>query len=300
MEIMTNYDDTLCTEQCIEQDNCMKTCMNTMNIPQPLFGLDSFNIIHKCMSMLLYPCPSTPKDKFDELAKNPNVKLFFITNKQAQIKTCICEIYPEIKSLEKSSKIDKKNVIIFAHGNGCDIYTFYSYLQTLANELGIRVISWDYPQYGLSQGHLNEHTCYVGIKDIIEHYEKKNKKILLVGQSLGTGIVIDYVSKHYWNKPIILISPYKSIPKIISNYDWIENLICKNKFASHLKISKCVCPIKIFHGQSDRLIDISHAKELYELVQNNKFEPTWYANVGHNDILDVITMSDYKNVLSFL
>ena len=35
--------------------------------------------------------------------------------------------------------------------------------------------------------------------------------IILMAESLGTGVAIDYVANYDWYAPIILISPYKSI-----------------------------------------------------------------------------------------
>jgi len=157
-----------------------------------------------------------------------------------------------------------------------------------------------YPSYGLSTGELNEFTCYQCLEDVIKYYKTYTENILLVGQSLGTGIVVDYVSKNQWTNPIILISPYKSIPKIITDYDWIEYLICKNKFASYLKISNANCSIKIFHGISDELINHTHSLELYNLMPNKKFKPTLFNNCGHNDILNKISFNEYKQILELL
>lgn len=256
-------------------------------------SIDYFDIINDQIKNILYPYPNTSKHKIKQLNELFGTKLFYIENLNLKIKTCVCEITP------KNFQINKcKNIIIFAHGNGCDIYTFYSYLKHLSEKLNSIVVSFDYPEYGLSTGELNEFTCYNSLTDVINHYLKYNKNnILLVGQSLGTGVIIDYVSKNNWISPIILISPYKSIPKIISNYDIIENTIIKNKFASYQKIKFAKCPIKIFHGIDDNLIDISHGIELYELVSNKMLKPQWIENCSHNDILNYIKINDYKKIL---
>lgn len=60
------------------------------------------------------------------------------------------------------------------------------------------------------------------MEDIIAYYKTHTENILLVDQSLGICVVIDYISKNKWTKPVILISPYKSILKIITDYDWIK------------------------------------------------------------------------------
>lgn len=257
------------------------------------FGLDYFDVINDQIKMILYPKPNTTKSQLKELVKNnSNTRIFFITNKRHNIKTCVIEIFPQVKKFNK--------IIIFSHGNGCDIYTFYPYLLELTKLLNVMVVCWDYPQYGLSTGELCEHTCYQGLSDVITHYLKLTTQILLVGQSLGTGIVVDYISKNSWSNPVILISPYKSIPKVVTQFDLVEFLICKNKYCSYDKITKTTCPIKIFHGKSDNLIPHSHSIELYNLTPNKLLKPILYSNTGHNDILNMISFNEYKIILDML
>jgi len=255
-------------------------------------ALDNFDLVNEKIKSILYPKPNTSKYKIKELNKIKGTKIFTITNNKANIKTCVCEIKP-------MTKTKFEHVLIFSHGNGCDIYTFYDYLKLLVENLNIMVVSYDYPTYGLSEGEINEHTCYQALDDVITHYLKLTNKILLVGQSLGTGIVVNYVSKNSWTNPIILISPYKSIPKVITNSQLLEGLVNKHKYASYQKIPKCKCRIKIFHGKTDELIDFHQAVELCNLAPNT-FEPIWFNNTGHNDILEKINYSEYKKILQLI
>jgi pimeloyl-ACP methyl ester carboxylesterase len=170
----------------------------------------------------------------------------------------------------------------------------------LADNLGVCVVCWDYPEYGLSTGELDEFSCYNSIEDVVSHYKKMTNKILLCGQSLGTGIVVDWISKHVWTNPVVLISPYKSIPKVITGINLVESLICKNKFATYQKIGKTNCPIKIFHGRQDDLIGVSHPIELYELVPNKILQPHYIDNTGHNDILGKIDLNEFVKLLNMI
>jgi pimeloyl-ACP methyl ester carboxylesterase len=259
-----------------------------------VFGLDSFDFINENIKSILYPKPNTPHKLIKKLNIQEKTNIFYIRNEKSKIKTSVCEIYPKFQN----NSI--KKILIFSHGNGCDILTFYQYLKYLANNLNVIVVSYDYPTYGLSQGELNEFTCYQALNDVVSHYLKFTNQILLVGQSLGTGIVIDYVGKNVWSNPIILISPYKSIPKVLVDIDFIDYLICKNKFDSENKISKPTCPIKFFHGKIDNLISHTHTLDLFNLIQNKKFKPTLFENTNHNDILDKIKLDEYREILEFL
>ena len=256
-------------------------------------GLDSWELIHNQISQILYPKPNTPKKTIKSLKNLPFTRLYYIVNGKTNYKTCVCEVYPEINS-------KPTHILVLAHGNGCDIYTFYNYLKFLADNLGVIVVCWDYPKYGLSTGNLDEFGCYDSITDVVYHYKKFTDKILLCGQSLGTGIVVDFISKNTWTNPVILISPYKSIPKIITQNNLLENLICKNKFATYKKISKTNCPIKIFHGQSDDLIGIEHSVQLFDLIPNKLLKPTYLENTGHNDILEKIDLNWFAKLIRMI
>lgn len=267
-------------------DNNMDYCSSST------FGLDYFDFVNDNIKSILYPKQNTPKSQIKQLNEIDGTKIFTITNVTSNIKTCVCEIKPK-----PNAKFE--HVLIFSHGNGCDIYTFYNYLKLLAENLNVLVVSYDYPTYGLSKGELNETTCSQALSDVVSHYLKSSNKILLVGQSLGTGIVIDYASKNSWQNPIILISPYKSIPKVITESSILEMLVSKHKYASYQKISKCVCKIKIFHGISDQIIDISHGMELHNLSPNT-FPPSWLENTDHNNILEKINYGEYRKILQFI
>jgi hypothetical protein len=49
-------------------------------------------------------------------------------------------------------------------------------------------------------------------KNVVKKYKELGYDLTLVGQSIGTGPTIDLVSKYKWKNPVILISPYISLP----------------------------------------------------------------------------------------
>ena len=123
------------------------------------------------------------------------------------------------------------------------------------------------------------------------------KNIILVGQSLGTGIVAEYVSKNEWTTPIVLISPYKTIASVVTDSSFKEMV---DKFKTIKKLKHISCPVKIIHGQDDNIIHISHGQEIYnKLNESCKMKPLWIPSCGHNDILTKIGSSDWKEVLFY-
>jgi len=185
-----------------------------------------------------------------------------------------------------------KNYIVFSHGNASDIYQMYNFCENLANMAKCNVIIYDYIGYGkLYHHHPSEERCYISHEAVINYLIRSGinaSNIYLVGQSLGTGIVVDYITKHRWTTPVLLISPYKSICSIVTDLSSMIQYI--DKFNTINKISATICPIKIVHGVDDTLIKITHAYELYKnLPSKYRLTPVWYSDTGHNDILEQLT-----------
>jgi fermentation-respiration switch protein FrsA (DUF1100 family) len=213
-------------------------------------------------------------------------------------KVCFCIIYPKI------AKIIKKYVI-WSYGNACDMLSMKEYAISFANKYQIAIVLYDYIGYGLSRSggsenllkHSNkkpsEQNCYDSLNSVISYFQKiRDGDIILVGQSLGTGVVVDYVAKNiYWDMPIILISPYKSIVSIQFSSFKYYLFSYFDRFNSYSKISNVFCPVKIFHGIDDALINFSHSQALFSRLRDKSYSPTFFANVGHNDILRHIDFS---------
>lgn len=200
------------------------------------------------------------------------------------------------------SRNDNPKWIVFSHGNATDIFGAHEYAQRLHRTLNINCIFYDYPGYGLSIGNPNEKSCTSALESIILYLTNemsvKRENITLIGQSIGTGIVVSYAHKHKWTNPIMLISPYKSIVRIVANTSYSLTQYI-DKFPTLKYVTEMDCPIKIFHGTDDRVIGVDHGKEIAGAMKNKTMNPVWLNNIGHNDILGVITESDYLEVVNF-
>jgi pimeloyl-ACP methyl ester carboxylesterase len=224
-------------------------------------------------------------------------KLITILTKNKN-KISLVEIYPN-DVIEKPTKY-----LIFSHGNRGNIFLEFEYLQKLSNQLHISIIGYDYIGYGLSEKlRPTEKRCYESITAVIDYVKNipdvDNSNIYLMGRSLGTGVVIDYVSKNEWNNPILLISPYKSIYTVFFDFPFTSPFISPfDKFKSIDKLKHITCPIKIFHGTHDELINISHSITLLTNIKNKKLHPIWFYGVGHRDILSKISDKYFHEVLN--
>lgn len=198
--------------------------------------------------------------------------------------------------LPEGRKIISK-YIVFAHGTGDDITNTFEFGKYMANQLQVGFVIFDYPGYGCSTGQPSEQGCYQSIDNVMFYLTALLKinepNLVLMGYSLGTGVVVDYAVRHNWSQPLILCAPYKSMISVIH-----DNILTRpvDKFVTISKINKLKCPIKIFHGETDTLINMSHSKELYENVSNKQFKPTYLPNIGH-ELMGHIPLNELKEVV---
>jgi pimeloyl-ACP methyl ester carboxylesterase len=198
---------------------------------------------------------------------------------------------------------NKKNdrYILWSHGNASDLAAMYSSMQYLHRSMDgkIGIIAYDYEGYGYSDGICAEKNCYNNLALMIRHAINEiginRENLFLIGQSLGTGVVIDFCSTHSWKTPIILLSPYKSILRVMVDPHWTDpmtNLIIDSidMFTSHYKMHKIQCPVIIYHGLRDRLIHPKHSVEMYN-NHKDKITLVLLRDADHNDMLNHIKPS---------
>lgn len=245
-----------------------------------------FSSYDEYTNKLIFFPPDTPKSYFQYLV---GLNSHYVMNNSNV--SCLL-----VQPLHK--KNDK--CIVFSHGNGSNIYTMYNYVKFLANETSTSVYIYDYPGYGLSNGTVSEQGCYDSLKQVMDYVRTQYKEsdITLIGQSLGTGIVMDYAANYDWKYPVILISPYKSMARILTDSSLCSAIQFIDKFGTYYKLDKIECPVKIFHGTNDELINICHAKDLYNILKDKSLKPVWLDGIGHNDILEAIDVSDIINVIN--
>lgn len=255
-------------------------------------GIDSIGSVKNTVEKILYSPPKYGDNNLMEAMSELSEKKHTTLHMMHDISTLM--ITPE--------SFNQIKYIVFSHGNASDIYSMYGYCKLLSITHNATVICYDYPGYGITKGRPTEDTCYDALTKVISYMTKEMKipstNIILMGQSLGTGVVIDYIANHPWHSAVILISPYKSIPRVLCDSSIIDSSIANYRYASIDKINKITCPVKIFHGIDDQLIKIKHGSDLYSLLPNKKLKPVWLENTGHNDILAKISYADIEEVLN--
>ncbi len=206
----------------------------------------------------------------------------------------------------------KPMIILYAHGNSCDIGRVDNFLETLSKNLDINIISYDYEGYGLTMS-LNPNvtptvngairsteTVYNALVDKLKIHPSN---IILYGTSIGTGPMVKLAANlaesgiHVHG--ILLQTPYTSIfglgmemicgfgaESVETSFNYVGNVVTNtNIFTSYEDIKKIKSPIVIIHGLKDEIIPYSNAQRLHKLAQQSRLITLPDAN--HNNIESV-------------
>lgn len=243
-----------------------------------IFSIDSLSSVDETINGLVFQPPKPPKkEDFFNMENNDRIKIRRFVGQN---------VIMGIEVTPTTIKQDK--IIIYSHGNAEDVIQGKNFALQFSELFGIKMVIYDYPGYGLSEGNTSEKGCYDALDTVIEHYKTEGYEIILMGRSLGTGVTVDCASRQKnWSNPIILISAYKSIPRVISDYP-VESFVQKYSFSSIYKINKLKCPVKLIHGIEDRVISHTHSVDLFEKLKNKSMKLTLIKKADHDNVFDFV------------
>ena len=177
--------------------------------------------------------------------------------------------------------------VLLSHGNGGNL-TYRAELVATLVKAGLSVLAYDYEGYGKSEGQPSVETACYDAKSAYEYLVHDSKipadKIILCGESLGTGITGDLASKVKC-AGVILQCPFMSLRERAVELLPIENLYPQffypaNALDNVAVFSKPHAPLLIIGGVLDHVLPIHHADELFKTA----LEPKSYIrieNAGH-------------------
>ena len=186
------------------------------------------------------------------------------------------EYHDNRKVLEPTTILETHPVIIFCHGNACDIGDVSEFAKHLSKECQCHVLLYEYPGYGLSTGIPTENSCTEGLTNIINHLKDKMnipvQNMIFYGQSIGSGIATagyKYCKSKFNQSPagLILISPYLSIKTLGSDiFPSCSTVPILERFDTKENIKCCDTGLLIIHGYRDEVIPVAHGKKLNEIA----------------------------------
>ncbi len=182
-------------------------------------------------------------------------------------------------------------LIIYFSGNATDAKEF----MLLGDELkNYNILVFNYRGYLKSTGKPSEKTIF---EDALKIYDTfaKNKEVILIGRSLGSGVATYLASKREVKK-LILITPYDSISSIAkSKYFYFPiDLLLKHKFETIKYINEVSAKVAIIEVQNDETIPKIHLDNLLEQMKIKPFH-ILLKDTTHGSVLKHLEFSKHIN-----
>ncbi|KAF4661779.1 hypothetical protein FOL47_006543 [Perkinsus chesapeaki] len=171
-------------------------------------------------------------------------------------------------------------VIIYFHGNACDLGHIQFELEELARAIGGTVLGVEYPGYGVLNDGVNVPTAegiQAAAEDAFDYVTSKwsvpPSNIFILGRSIGSGVAsslaYSLATKGIHVGGLILQSPYISIHDVVDDYMAIGRLVVNNEWDSGKCLASALLastPLLILHGKLDEVINVRHSEALYGIA----------------------------------
>ncbi len=185
-----------------------------------------------------------------------------------------------------------RGVIYYMHGNAGSLQGWGEVAsEFLVHQYDVLMI--DYRGYGKSNGKISEKSLFKDAKVIYDIIKKEydEQDIVVYGRSIGSGIAT-YVAAHNHPGLLILESPFYNLPDVARTYfPWFPSKLIRFKFRNDIYIKNVKCPVYIFHGTLDEVIDVKGSYKLKPLLKST--DQLFLIDGGHHN--DLTLFDQYQN-----
>ncbi|MES1908959.1 MAG: hypothetical protein MHM6MM_001789 [Cercozoa sp. M6MM] len=200
--------------------------------------------------------------------------------------------------------------VLFAHGNAEDLRQVDRYI-SFAEQYRCNVLCFDYTGYGLQRAdRTTQHALYENAEAawrfLTETKGIRPDRIVLVGRSLGSGVVMHLAEQHPDIAGVILITPLLSIGHVVPACAWCCHCL-HDWFPTHLRLSRInTVKVLVLHGDRDRVVPHSHGRTIVETLRSQLHRQqaerplellVTIQGAGHNDV-DTRNVSKYCNAVA--
>ncbi|MDD2384205.1 MAG: alpha/beta fold hydrolase [Sulfurospirillaceae bacterium] len=195
-----------------------------------------------------------------------------------------------LDGIYKKSENAGAPLIIYFGGNADDATRFVLHVEHIR---GYDIVALNYRGYLGSSGKPSEKALFEDALKIYDTYAK-DKSVILIGRSLGTGVA-SYVASQRDVKGVVLITPYDSIVSVAKHqYPFFPiEVLLKHKFETLNYIPSIKAPIAIIEVKNDTTIPRYHLEKLLEKLPATTLHVT-LNNTTHGKVLEA---SDFEKEL---
>jgi fermentation-respiration switch protein FrsA (DUF1100 family) len=192
-------------------------------------------------------------------------------------------------------------VVLFAHGNAGHLADRADLIGTLAGELGVSVLAFDYRGYGRSQGRPSEQGVLADARAARRWLARRagvsERQIVLLGESIGGAIMVDLAAAD-GARALVLENTFSSLPEVAAfHYPWLPvRLLMRSRLDSVAKIGRYRGPLLQFHGDADQIIPLALGQRVFDAAN----EPKRLIVIPRGDHNDPRTGTFYAELDRFL
>ena len=194
----------------------------------------------------------------------------------------------ELLSWYHNKDSENYKTILFLHGNAGTLENRIYKINHLKNmNVNFLIIAWR--GFSGNKGKPTEKGLYEDAKSAIRWLKNKGIKeenIIIYGESLGTGVVIELAQKKLY-KSVILEAPFTSIPDVAQKMYPIYPVkyLTWDKFDNLSKINNLISPLLVLHGKKDEVVPFKMGKKIFEKY-NNKKDNVFIDEAMHNNLYE--------------
>jgi uncharacterized protein len=180
-----------------------------------------------------------------------------------------------------------KPIIIFFHSDAANIESRIYKAQEFI-KAGYGFLLAEYRGYGGNPGIPSEENLYIDARSYIDWVGLQGippRRIVLYGESLGTGVAVPMAAEHPNLKALVLEAPYTQLISVdVPEFIWMPPWwIAHNEFDNEAKIERVRIPLLVLFGDNDSVVPNEQGRRLYELAKTDKSLEV-IAGGGHADL----------------
>jgi len=172
--------------------------------------------------------------------------------------------------------------VVFAHGNG-ELIDHWPEALSPYRDMGVTVVLPEYRGYGRSAGHPSEEAIRTDLRALHERLRADPRidpeRLVYHGRSLGGGAACTLLDGHP-PRALILESTFTSVADVASGMR-LPRFLVVDRFDNRKALASYDGPLLVLHGASDRLVPVSHAREL---AASHPGAQLVLYDCGHNDM----------------
>lgn len=231
---------------------------------------------------ILFPCQMANQATYQKVTDSyPNASTTFTSKDKTVLNGFFVDSKPNLP------------LYIYYGGNAEDVAFTFPFL---LSEMDRSLLAINYRGYGKSGGKPSETALFSDALEIFDayHTKYKDRPIILIGRSLGSGVAC-FVASQRNIKGMVLLTPYDSILNVAkSKFPFMPiQLLLNHPFDSYTYSAKISAPTLFCLAQSDFVVPKIHSMRLYDHWSSQKKLIT-IANSNHDNL---IIQSEFINTL---